>query len=458
MKKYISIALILIFILCLTSCDLNNYEENTWFSKEALEECGVAELPKLEGIDYVKVNDQDIYFDTNYETMEEYAYRVYEYLKSKNLEYLGTRGEEKNNFKGLFKTFYFKHVEEFEEFGYHNNSGLRYAFIYSDGALDENGKVIFDMILISFLGGAYSLEYDNKEFDCTYKISIRHISETPLAGKYELPEDYHTEHTGEWVTNELAHWYKYTCACPSPSPDTAEPHIDENMDNFCDICEYNYVYPEDNRFLRNRPGAYWLLSTYADEVQEIRKVCKDGMTFIGGHKYISSTTDSTTISEMFESFYWMPVRQVREEDTRVDDGGTEVFEFVLKDGTVKRVSIFNGEYYCDDNGQYFKLQYVPKFNEEHVYTNYLSFVSTVDRVMVYNNMTEESICAIPIDELKFVDIDGIPEPVPPVYVQTEFGKLYFVTDDIFYVSGEISGSYKLVGKTIFELIEQYSTN
>ena len=453
MRKYVSIALIFIFILCLTSCDANNYEENTWFSNEALEECGVAELPVLEGVDYVKVNDQDVYFDANYETMEEYAYRVYEYLKSQNLEYLGTRGEEKNSFKGLFKTFYFKHVEMFEEFGYHNNSGLRYAFIYSDGTLDENGKVAFDMVLISFLGGAYSLEYDNKEFDCTYKISIRHISETPLTGKYELPEDYHTEHTGRWVTNELTHYYLFTCGCESQSPANAvEPHIDENLDNFCDVCGYNYVYPEDTRFLRYQSGAYWLCSTYVDEIAEIRMVAEDGMTYIGGPKYITSTTNEDAISELFDSFCNLPVRQVFEEDTIVCDGGTVDFEFILKDGTVKVISIFNGEFFRSDNGQYFRLEYIPTFDG----TKYFSFITTVQRAGVYTYGDESYICAIPFDELKFVSLEGISDAEPIYYVQAEFGKLVFITDTDFYVEGSdsVRGTYTLVGKTIQDLIAE----
>ena len=44
------------------------------------------------------------------------------------------------------------------------------------------------------------------------------------------------KHTGRWLSGEEAHWYEYTCGCPSP--DVAELHLDGDNNGLCDICAY----------------------------------------------------------------------------------------------------------------------------------------------------------------------------------------------------------------------------
>ncbi len=43
-------------------------------------------------------------------------------------------------------------------------------------------------------------------------------------------------HTGRWGCGEVAHWYEYTCGCPSP--DVAELHSDNDNNGLCDVCAY----------------------------------------------------------------------------------------------------------------------------------------------------------------------------------------------------------------------------
>lgn len=43
-------------------------------------------------------------------------------------------------------------------------------------------------------------------------------------------------HTGEVHSGEVAHWYTYTCGCPSN--EIAELHYDHNEDGICDACDY----------------------------------------------------------------------------------------------------------------------------------------------------------------------------------------------------------------------------
>ena len=50
----------------------------------------------------------------------------------------------------------------------------------------------------------------------------------------ELAEPH--EHTGQMHSGEEAHWYTYTCGCPSN--DIAELHYDHDEDGACDACEY----------------------------------------------------------------------------------------------------------------------------------------------------------------------------------------------------------------------------
>ena len=55
--------------------------------------CDVLELPKIEYCDYLKVNDEDVYVNINpfYYDYLKYVNEIYDYLKSQNYEYLGTR-------------------------------------------------------------------------------------------------------------------------------------------------------------------------------------------------------------------------------------------------------------------------------------------------------------------------------------------------------------------------------
>ena len=52
--------------------------------------------------------------------------------------------------------------------------------------------------------------------------------------KIEVAEEH--QHTGEMHSGEEAHWYTYTCGCPSN--EIAELHYDHDEDGLCDACEY----------------------------------------------------------------------------------------------------------------------------------------------------------------------------------------------------------------------------
>ena len=244
MKKLFAFVLTAILCLCcLASCG-SAHKENEWFSNEKLTQCLVGDLPTIEK-DYVNHNDGDIYVSFTSKEREVYVVSVFEYLKSQNFKYLGTRGEQASTLAGSFTTYYFKPATELSEF-YVDSS---YKFVYSDGTLDEGGDPIF-CILTIYDYEAKNLEYGTKNFAYNTLITLRYKSEAPLSGRYALNEEEH-EHTGEWHTSESTHYYQYTCGCPSP--DIAELHSDYDENFICDICEYvmnehehTYAYNHDN--------------------------------------------------------------------------------------------------------------------------------------------------------------------------------------------------------------------
>ena len=244
MKKLLALALIAVLCLCsLASCG-SVHKENTWFSEEKLTECLVADLPTIEK-NYVNHNDADIYVSFTSKEREAYVAEVFEYLRSQNFKYLGTRGEQASTLAGSFTTYYFKPATELSEF-YVSGS---YKFVYSDGALDEDGDLVFCIINI-YDYEAKNLEYGTKNFAYNTLITLRYKSEAPLSGRYALNEEEH-EHTGEWHTSESTHYYQYTCGCSSP--DIAELHSDYDENFICDICgyvmnehEHTYAYNHDN--------------------------------------------------------------------------------------------------------------------------------------------------------------------------------------------------------------------
>ena len=54
LKKCLLLILTTTFLFVLTSCDVNKYEENTWYSYDTLTECLVKDLPKIQDVDYLK--------------------------------------------------------------------------------------------------------------------------------------------------------------------------------------------------------------------------------------------------------------------------------------------------------------------------------------------------------------------------------------------------------------------
>ena len=157
----------------------------------------------------------------------------------------------------------------------------------------------------------------------------------------------------------------------------------------------------------------------------------------------------------------------------IDGGGGVTVKFILKDGTVKELYINNGNY-LDPDGNYFELLFTPKFKDTDNATKAYGFITYIGIGTVYDK-DNNAVCEIPIDELEYV-ITGYDFSLfnngYDCYIDTEFGKLYFAKAEIYTSEGDTSElvrvdyyfivendtefCYRLVGKTVDELIAEYS--
>ena len=448
MKKLLALCLTVILCLCcLASCG-SAHKENEWFSEDKLTECLVGDLPTIEK-DYVNHDDGDIYVSFTNKERESYVVSVFEYLKSQNFKYLGTRGEQASTLAGSFTTYYFKPATELSEF-YVDSS---YKFVYSDGTLDEGGDPIF-CILTIYDYEAKNLEYGTKNFAYNTLITLRYKSEAPLSGRYALNEEEH-EHTGEWHASESTHYYQYTCGCPSP--DIAELHLDGDGDGLCDICSYQML-AEGNHFIRNQAGAEWLCEITAEDIAEIKMISGGGGPLPPvSFTYISSSKNDAVISSIFEEYYWLDSKPVPEESTRIFDGGYFIVQFILNNGETKQLYFIAHEFYHDGNGNYFEPIRLP------VFRNGTNFVTRYGFERQYNPcqihlMDETFVCEIPLSEFEFTELTDdiyLNNELPTHYLEMHGERVYFIKGEYFYIGDDRSVYYQLI-KNLDELIAEYS--
>ena len=497
MKKLLVLCLTAVLCLCcLASCG-SAHKENEWFSEEKLTECLVGDLPTIEK-DYVNHNGEDIYVSFTSKEREAYVAEVFEYLKSQNFKYLGTRGEQASTLAGSFTTYYFKPATELSEF-YVSGS---YKFVYSDGALDEDGDLVFCIINI-YDYEAKNLEYGTKNFAYNTLITLRYKQEAPLSGRYALNE----EEQKSTINIDFGTVYSYSdypelgekvCEISNLELEFVEQNpfieidpghvIQTELGNF-DIYDmdlfmfegkgYRVVtegfsfyelfetMPEiptpTNHFLRNHAGCEWLNEITAEDIAKIKIISGAVGVAPGNLNNVSSSTDEAVIARIFEEYYWLDTAPISKMEGQIDGGGGVTVKFILKDGTAKELYINNGNY-LDTNGDYFELLSTPKFKDTDNATKAYGFITYLGTGTVYDK-DNNSVCEIPIDELEFVESDGCVDAMVTGYyytVETEFGTLYFdYSNDLFYLQfeeGEVDyiEYYQLVGKNLDELIAEYS--
>ena len=332
------------------------------------------------------------------------------------------------------------------------------------------------------------------------------------------------KHTyGDYLAYESGHYHPYTCGCPQP--EILEGHVDADTNGICDVCKYNmtiggafefeYVATveghcehkigeacdgtciksphEDlnhdmicdvcdyriesqvptNYFLRNQLGCEWLNEIKVDDISEIKIISEAVGVAPGTPKSIQSSTDNEVIERIFEDFYWLDTCPISKEDGQIDGGGAVTVKFILKDGTKKEIYINNGNYW-DTNENCFELLYTPKFEESDNVEKTYGFITYIGTATIYD-CDNNSICEIPVDELEYI-ITGYDFSLfnngYDYFLDTEFGKLFFVkvdifasevleetlvrTDYYFIVENDNEFCYRIVGKNIDDLIAEYS--
>ena len=279
------------------------------------------------------------------------------------------------------------------------------------------------------------------------------------------------KHTYEYNCNEGAHQKSYTCGCSI----TEEPeiHIDSDYNDVCDVCGYHFIMvdPPMNHFLRNQAGCEWMNEITDEDVAEIKIITETVGVAPGTFKDIATTIDEDVIARIFEAYYWMDTAPISREEGQIDGGGAVTVKFILKNGYVKKLFVNNGNY-CDTNGEYFELLYIPKFEETENYVSSYGFINNKEMGALWSRDTNggesQFICEIPMDELEFAELTDeivLEEKEITHYIESEIGKLYFLSEMYFYIEGMVEGNswneiksiyYQLHGKNLDELIAEYT--
>ena len=217
-----------------------------------------------------------------------------------------------------------------------------------------------------------------------------------------------------------------------------------------------------NHLLRNRAGCEWLNEISAEDIAEIKIIGEAVGVAPGNLKNVSSSTDESVITRIFEEYYWLDTRPISKMEGQISGGSGVTVKFILKNGDIKELYINNGNY-RDTNGNYFELLSTPNFKDSDNAIKAYGFINYMGMGTVYD-IDNNIVCEIPIDELEFVEFDGnVDAEVTGDYytVKTEFGTLWFPYSNYWFYQhfdGEdnFQKFYKLVGKNLDELIEKYS--
>ena len=399
MKKFLPLCLMVVLCLCCLSACSGTHEENTWFSEEKLSGCLVGDLPTI-GKEYVNHSGEDIYVSFTSKERESYVASVFEYLKSQNFKYLGTRGEQASTLAGSFTTYYFKPATELSEF----YVGSSYKFVYSDGTLDEGGDPIF-CILTIYDYEAKNLEYGTKNFAYNTLITLRYKSEALLSGRYALND------------------------------------------------------AEENHFLRNQTGAEWISEITAEDITEIKMISGGGGPLPPVSKtHISISQDKAVISSIFDEYYLLALEPVTEEETQIADGGYVVVQFVLSSGEVKQLYFINGDFYHDADDNYFEIARLPAFRDGTNFVTRYGFERQYNPCQIHL-IDETLICEIPLSEFEFIELTDdiyLNDELPTHYFEIHGERVYFIKGEYFYIGDDRRVYYDLVGKSLDQLIAEYS--
>ncbi len=265
----------------------------------------------------------------------------------------------------------------------------------------------------------------------------------------------------EWQHSDTHHWWipqSEEGALPGVVYGYGE-HENLDADLYCDIC--GYLMTGGQMALRDQIGAEWLYDITADDIAELKMIREPEGVGPGSYRWVASSTLTAPISRIFEEFFYMSVTPVSKDEAIVPGGSNLYVEFILKDGTKKEFVFYDGCYHDIGNDRYYRLDYYPTFNDVPEYTSYCQFVTIGewDKCEIWYDDPGEPyfVCDIPLEELKFNVFNGnIGAGVSeyPYFIETDFGRLGFVSNDVFFIVGD-GTYYQLMGKDLDEFVEEY---
>lgn len=502
MRKILGILLCVIILACITSCGFTTEKEpeDGFIDEAVLDVFNLSDMPVPSG--EVRHVDNKAYLSLKDKYYRTYCRNIKDYLLEK---------------------------EDVYHKGYHYETGcvggIFFIPEYRFAALEEDTDSSVGWFIFSLSEELNGGDENNKRYDNGVFIKIQQKSGKLGSFEYntviEICESYlsvacvppHNEHTYGYVGNDYSHHKVYTCGCADGAE---EEHVDGNGDNLCDLCanEHKHVYTEwysNDEYHWNVGDCYWdacdlgtyqkhsdcncdgmcdvcehavspktallgeyeswLLELTAEDVAEIKMTFEYVAVQPGRLKDIKRTTDKAVIADMLNRYANATMKVVSLGDTSVDGGGAHSIEFILCDGTVKRL-FFNNRFYeygLDEDGiytlAYFRLYSVPTLEGYDNVTSSKGFIVTKRTGTVYDK-DNNPVCEIPISKLEFVHFDDDLPAVETGYfyrLDTQFGTLWFTySSDIFYL--QLNGEddrvvfYRLVYKNLDELIAEYKTD
>lgn len=229
--------------------------------------------------------------------------------------------------------------------------------------------------------------------------------------------------------------------------------IETNVELFDTLIKYllNQV-PEENNFLRNQLGCEWLKDLEAEDIKEIKIITEYVGVAPGSFKDINRSNDNNVIRNMLEKYYWLDTTPIYGEDAMVVPGGTNyITQFILNDGTIKVLEINNGVYY-DNEGGFFELKYTPKFSENDEYETSYGFITYEDTFELYtlDGLRLGSFSGLSEYEFIKYPYEHIEENEDFGYIETEFGRIYIHSYDVFYIKdGNVHEFYLITSERTF---------
>ena len=193
-------------------------------------------------------------------------------------------------------------------------------------------------------------------------------------------------------------------------------------------------YPYFTTLSRYEP---WIDTVAAEDIIKVKIVTEKLGAPEGSLKNNQSNVDRIVIQSFLSTLknkYLIKANNLNAEDFEEH----RTVEFTMSDGTVNRLSVYDGVYYCID-GNIYKMDIAPSLLGFAGNSYSFSFV-TDEVALIYNDLTGEQVGEIALGELEFIEYNfDAPDEAPVYRSETELGTIYFYSAGIFSIEtdGEV---------------------